>query len=163
MRAMWRILAMGASLSSLLLVGILATQYNLLQEVDTSAYSAGEASSLAEDSSLIDRAVIVTGGSRGLGREMALTLVKAGARVAVVGLTDSAHLAKTVQDADAAAGAGRLIPIVADVRRDADCQRVVAQTVEAFGAIHALFNNAGLGIQVVENYSEKPRTMFWET
>jgi 3-oxoacyl-[acyl-carrier protein] reductase len=119
--------------------------------------------SVAEDSSLIDRAVIVTGGSRGLGREMALTLVKAGARVAVVGLTDSAHLAKVVQDADAAAGAGRLIPIVADVRRDADCQRAVAQTVKAFGAIHVLFNNAGLGIQVVENYSKKPRTMFWET
>jgi NAD(P)-dependent dehydrogenase (short-subunit alcohol dehydrogenase family) len=118
---------------------------------------------LAADPSLIDRVVIVTGGSRGLGREMALTLVEAGARVAVVGLTDSAHLAKIVKDAQAIAGDGRLIPIVADMRRDSDCQRVVAETLGAFGALHVLFNNAGLGIQVVANYSKKPRTMFWET
>jgi NAD(P)-dependent dehydrogenase (short-subunit alcohol dehydrogenase family) len=118
---------------------------------------------LADDPSLIDRSVIVTGGSRGLGREMALALVEAGARVAVVGLTDSAHLAKTVKDAETAAGAGRLIPIVADLRSDEDCQRVVRETLAAFGAVHVLFNNAGLGIQVVENYSKKPRTMFWET
>jgi 3-oxoacyl-[acyl-carrier protein] reductase len=118
---------------------------------------------VAADPSLVDRVVIVTGGSRGLGREMALTLVEAGARVAVVGLNDSPQLAKTVQDAEAIAGKGRLIPIVADVRRDADCQRVVAETLRAFGAIHVLFNNAGLGIRVVENYSKKPRTMFWET
>jgi 3-oxoacyl-[acyl-carrier protein] reductase len=116
-----------------------------------------------EDKSVIDRVVIVTGGSRGLGKEMALTLAKAGACVVVVGLTDSPHLAATVKEADATAGAGRLIPMVADMRRDADCQRVAADTLKAFGAIHVLFNNAGLGIQVVENYSKKPRTMFWET
>ena len=45
---------------------------------------------MAADPSLIDRVVIVTGGSRGIGREMAMTLVEAGARVVVVGLTDSA-------------------------------------------------------------------------
>src|SRR4051794_33787665 len=94
---------------------------------------------------------------------MAMTLVKAGARVVVVGLTDSAHLAATVKEAREAAGSGRLIPMVADLRRDADCQRVAADTIKAFGSIHVLFNNAGLGIQVVENHSGKPRTMFWET
>jgi 3-oxoacyl-[acyl-carrier protein] reductase len=118
---------------------------------------------LAADPSLIDRAVIVTGGSRGLGREMALALVEAGARVAVVGLTDSPRLAQTVKDADAIAGAGRLIPIVADVRREADCRRVANETLAAFGAIHVLFNNAGLGIQVIADYSKKERTPFWET
>jgi 3-oxoacyl-[acyl-carrier protein] reductase len=94
---------------------------------------------------------------------MALALVEAGARVTVVGLTDSPHLAKIVEDAEAVAGAGRLIPIAADLRHDADCQRVADETLAAFGAIHVLFNNAGLGIQVVEAYSKKPRTMFWET
>jgi 3-oxoacyl-[acyl-carrier protein] reductase len=118
---------------------------------------------LAHDPSLTDRVVIVTGGSRGLGREMAMALVEAGARVVVVALNDSPHLAQTVKDADAAAGQGRLIPMVADMRRDADCQRVAADTIKAFGTIHVLFNNAGLGIQVVENYSKKPRTPFWET
>ncbi len=118
---------------------------------------------MAADSSLIDRVVIVTGGSRGIGREMAMALVEAGARVAVVGLNDSAHLARTVKDARAVAGDGRLIPIVGDMRRDADCQRAAAETLKAFGAIHVLFNNAGVGIQVVEDYSGKPRTPFWET
>jgi NAD(P)-dependent dehydrogenase (short-subunit alcohol dehydrogenase family) len=118
---------------------------------------------VAADPSLIDRTVIVTGGSRGLGREMTLALAEAGARVAVVGLSDSPHLARTIKDGEAIAGGGRLIPIVADVRQDADCQRIMAETLNAFGAIHVLFNNAGLGIQVVENYSKKPRTMFWET
>jgi NAD(P)-dependent dehydrogenase (short-subunit alcohol dehydrogenase family) len=118
---------------------------------------------LAADSSLIDRVVIVTGGSRGIGREIAMTLVEAGARVAVVGLHDSPQLAKTVQDAKAIAGHGRLVPIVADLRRDADCQRIAAETTEAFGTIHVLFNNAGLGLQVIADYSGKERTMFWET
>jgi NAD(P)-dependent dehydrogenase (short-subunit alcohol dehydrogenase family) len=113
---------------------------------------------LANDPSLIDRVVIITGGSRGLGREMTMALAEAGARVAIVGLNDSPHLAQTIKDGEAVAGSGRLIPIVADVRQDADCQRIVAETLKAFGAIHVLFNNAGLGIQVVENYSKKPRT-----
>jgi NAD(P)-dependent dehydrogenase (short-subunit alcohol dehydrogenase family) len=118
---------------------------------------------LATDPSLTDRVVIVTGGSRGLGREMAMALVEAGARVVVVGLNDSPQLAQTVKDAEAVAGQGRLIPMVADVRRDADCQRVAAETLKAFGAIDVLFNNAGLGLQAIENLTKKPRTMFWET
>jgi 3-oxoacyl-[acyl-carrier protein] reductase len=118
---------------------------------------------LAADPSLIDRVVIVTGGSRGIGREIAMTLVEAGAQVAVVGLHDSPQLAKTVRDAKAIAGGGRLVPIVADLRRDADCQRIAAETIKAFGTVHVLFNNAGLGLQVIADYSGKERTMFWET
>jgi 3-oxoacyl-[acyl-carrier protein] reductase len=118
---------------------------------------------LAADPSLIDRVIIVTGGSRGIGREIAMTLVEAGAQVAVVGLHDSPQLAKTVQDAKAIAGGERLIPIVADLRRDADCQRIAAETIKAFGTVHMLFNNAGLGLQVIADYSGKERTMFWET
>src|SRR3954466_2467117 len=119
--------------------------------------------SLAADPSLIDRVVIVTGGSRGIGREIAMTLVEAGAQVAVVGLHDSPQLAKTAQDAKAIPGGGRLIPIVADLRRDADCQRIAAETIKAFGTVHVLFNNAGLGLQVHHDYSKKTPTMFWET
>lgn len=118
---------------------------------------------MPSDPSLIDRVVIITGGSRGLGKEMAMALVEAGARVTVVGLTDSKHLAQAVKDAEAIAGGGRLVPIVADMRRNADCERVAAETQRAFGAIHVLFNNAGLGLQVIGDVTGMERTMFWET
>ena len=53
------------------------------------------------DPSLIDRSVIVTGGSRGLGRVMALALAEAGARVAVVASQRSPQLDETLARADA--------------------------------------------------------------
>lgn len=118
---------------------------------------------MAKDTSLVDRAVIVTGGSRGLGKEMTMALLEAGARVAVVGLNDSAHLAQTIKDGEAVGGAGRVIPLVADLRSEADCARTAAETIKAFGTIHVLFNNAGLGLQVIEDASGRPRTPFWET
>ncbi|HWG07353.1 MAG TPA: SDR family NAD(P)-dependent oxidoreductase [Beijerinckiaceae bacterium] len=113
--------------------------------------------------SLSDRSIIVTGGSRGLGREMVLALAGAGARLAIVGLNDSPALAATLADARALVGEDKAIPIVADLRRDADCRRIAATTLDAFGRIDVLFSNAGLGIQEIANYSKKPVTKFWET
>ena len=55
------------------------------------------------------------------------------------------------------------IGIAADVRLYADCERAVAETLAEFGALHALFNNAGLGLQVFADHHHQPRTMFWET
>src|SRR3954454_9392909 len=118
---------------------------------------------MAKDTSLIDRVVIVTGGSRGLGKEMTLALLEAGARVAVVGLNDSAHLAQAIKEGEAVAGAGRVIPLVADLRREADCARIADETIRAFGTIHVLFNNAGVGLQALEDASGKQRPRFWET
>ena len=115
------------------------------------------------DPSLVDRSIIVTGGSRGLGREMVLALAEAGARIAIVGLNDSAALAETLAAARALGGADKVIPLVADLRRAADCERIAATVLDAFGSIDVLFNNAGLGIQEIANYSRKASTKFWET
>jgi NAD(P)-dependent dehydrogenase (short-subunit alcohol dehydrogenase family) len=115
------------------------------------------------DPSLVGRSIIVTGGSRGLGREMVLVLAEAGARIAVVALNDSAALAATLAEARAFAGADKVIAIVADLRRNGDCERVAATALGAFGTIDVLFNNAGLGVQEIANYSKKPVTNFWET
>lgn len=68
-----------------------------------------------EPSSLIDRCVIVTGGSRGIGREMALALVEAGARVAIVATAESAPLEQTVKAAEAIGGRERVLPLIGDV------------------------------------------------
>ena len=71
------------------------------------------------------RVAIVTGGLRGLGRAMAFGLAREGHSVLAVGHIDS----DVVEVATAAAGgdfAGHILSIVADLRRPAECDRVVA-------------------------------------
>jgi 3-oxoacyl-[acyl-carrier protein] reductase len=112
--------------------------------------------------SLRDRVVLITGGGRGLGREMALALVQAGSKVAITAAREAAQLDDVVAAAGAAPGGGELIAIQADVTSDDDCRRAVAATIEAFGAIHALVNNAGRGLSYLsEDFVNNP-VMFWE-
>jgi NAD(P)-dependent dehydrogenase (short-subunit alcohol dehydrogenase family) len=91
---------------------------------------------------LTDRAAIVTGGTRGIGRAIAQALADAGAAVAV-GARDAAALRATAS-ALAAAG-GRAIGIPCDVRREADCARLIEAAIDAFGRLDVLVNNAGIG------------------
>lgn len=118
---------------------------------------------MREDPSLVGRVSIVTGASRGLGKEMALALVEAGGRVALTARSISPDMEETLAELRAMGGPGCAIGIAADVRVYADCERTVAETLAAFGALHALFNNAGLGLQVFTDHHHKPRVMFWET
>jgi NAD(P)-dependent dehydrogenase (short-subunit alcohol dehydrogenase family) len=93
-----------------------------------------------EVSRLDDRVAVVTGSTRGLGRTFALALAEAGADITIVG-----------RDADAADGVaeeiralGRRAHIVlADVTVRADVERILASTLEAFGRVDVLVNNAG--------------------
>lgn len=112
--------------------------------------------------SLKDRVVIITGGGRGLGMEMALALVEAGARVAITSAREVSELNSVRDEAEKLAGPGRLIAIQADQRNFADCERAVAETLDAFGAVHCLVNNAGRGMRLIHpNYVEE-RPRFWE-
>jgi len=96
---------------------------------------------------LKDRVVVVTGASRGIGREIAVRAAADGASVALLAKTDVANpkiagtLAETA-DAVRAAG-GRPLPVVCDVRDDASVQAAIAAVAEAFGAIDVVVNNAG--------------------
>jgi NAD(P)-dependent dehydrogenase (short-subunit alcohol dehydrogenase family) len=87
------------------------------------------------------RSALVTGASRGLGREIALALVREGAAVCVVGRDESA-LRETASLGTNAGG--QAIVAVADVTRDADVQRAVATAAEALGGLDFLVNAAGV-------------------
>ena len=93
-------------------------------------------------SSLKDRAVIITGGSRGFGWFMAEELLRAGARVTLTG-RNSDTLARVLDEAQRIAGSGRCIAVAGDVTRPEDCSRTVEETVREFGRIDVLINNAG--------------------
>lgn len=112
--------------------------------------------------SLKDRVAIITGGGRGLGYEMAMSLVGAGAKVAITSAREAGELKSVEEEAAETAGTGRLIALQADVRSYADCERVVAETLKQLGGLHCLVNNAGRGMGLIHpNYVEE-RPRFWE-
>src|SRR5690348_11369468 len=90
---------------------------------------------------LSGKVAIVTGGSRGLGLEIAEGLVEAGAAVAITG-----RGRQWPDPAEAGLGGrgAEVLAIEADVATQADVDRTVAATVERFGGLDILVNNAGL-------------------
>ncbi|MET4639824.1 SDR family oxidoreductase [Mycetocola sp. 2940] len=90
---------------------------------------------------LENKNAIVTGGAGGIGRATALAFAAEGARVAVVDLR--ADAASAVADEITAAG-GSAIAIAADVSSEPDIERVLAETVQSFGTVDVVFNNAGI-------------------
>src|SRR6266480_3339104 len=89
------------------------------------------------------RVVAITGASAGIGRATALRLARDGAAVAIC--ARRADRLDAVASEIAAAG-GEPLPMVADVTREADMDRFVAQTVERFGRLDVMLCNAGFGI-----------------
>jgi len=91
---------------------------------------------------LAGKVAIVTGASRGIGRAVAERFAAEGAAV-VVNYTQGSKNAATVVAGIEAAG-GTAIALQADVSRSADVRRLVEQTVERFGRVDVLVNNAGV-------------------
>jgi len=86
------------------------------------------------------RKALVTGASRGIGREIALALAGAGADVAVTARA-AADVAETASEI-AAVGA-KTVPLALDVRDAAACTAVVAEAADRLGGLSILVNNAG--------------------
>ena len=91
---------------------------------------------------LTDKVVIITGGSRGIGRATAIALATEGAKV-VVNYARSSDAAKEVVTEITAAG-GEAIAVGADVSQAEDVDSLIKQTLEKFSRIDVLVNNAGI-------------------
>jgi NAD(P)-dependent dehydrogenase (short-subunit alcohol dehydrogenase family) len=88
------------------------------------------------------KVVLVTGAGSGIGLATAQAFAREGARVAVNDRT-AEKAAAAVQLIQAAAGEARAVP--GDVSRAEECRRIVQQTIDGFGDLHVLVNNAGIG------------------
>ena len=107
--------------------------------------------------------VIVTGGARGLGRAMTLSLLRHGVNAAVADLPVSA--AEIAELKAIAAGENlqdRLFTFDCDVTNYASAESAVGQTIQRFGGVHGIVNNAGIGMQGFGNVLVGGRKRFFE-
>jgi 2-deoxy-D-gluconate 3-dehydrogenase len=103
--------------------------------------------------SLKGKAGIVTGASQGLGKGMATALAQAGADLVIVSRTQSV-LEKTAEEIRTFEH--KVVPVTGDISKKEDIERIVNKTLEKFGKIDFLFNNAGIIRRCPsEDYSEK--------
>jgi len=93
------------------------------------------------DIQLTDKVAIVAGGGRGIGKSSSLILAEAGADVVIVDIEK--ERAKSVADEIKALGR-KAIPVIADVRKSQQVDRIVETTLDKFGRIDVLVNIIGL-------------------
>lgn len=98
------------------------------------------------DSSLQDKTVLISGGSRGIGLAIAKRLAEDGANVVLLAKTAEPHpkLPGTVYTAaeEIRAAGGSALPVVGDVREESDVLAAVDAAVETYGGIDIVINNA---------------------
>jgi NAD(P)-dependent dehydrogenase (short-subunit alcohol dehydrogenase family) len=102
---------------------------------------------------LANKVALVTGAGNGIGAAIAARFAREGAAVALVDVDERA-----VKAAAAAIERtrGRSLALLGDVARDDDVRRAVAETVDQFGALHVLVNNAGVNVmRRVESATEE--------
>jgi 3-oxoacyl-[acyl-carrier protein] reductase len=94
------------------------------------------------NTSLSGKVALITGGSRGIGRAIAIELSKAGAVVALTYKADFKAAENTLETIKAQGGIGTII--CSDVRKASSAKEAVEEVVKAYGKIDILINNAGV-------------------
>jgi len=90
------------------------------------------------------KTAVITGGASGVGRCLAEQLAAAGARIALADI-DAGKLAAVAQDIATATGA-EVAPFTVDVTKESSVDALADAVFGHFGAVHLLFNNAGVGL-----------------
>jgi NAD(P)-dependent dehydrogenase (short-subunit alcohol dehydrogenase family) len=108
---------------------------------------------------LTGKVALITGGGSGLGRAGARALARAGARV-LVGDVDEAGARATAAAIESEGGQARAS--VADAGRAEDAARMVREAVEAFGALHVLYNNAGVAWPGRDGFTPNVDPAVWD-
>lgn len=110
------------------------------------------------DLGLKDKVAIITGASKGIGLYTALQLVKEGAKVVI-----AARTASTLKEAKAfiqQQTGQEILTIPCDVSKEEDCKRLIEETVQHYGKLNILINNAGTSSA---NSFEDVDTELWHT
>ena len=89
---------------------------------------------------------VVTGASRGIGNAIAEELGRGGAKVVVNYAGSQEPAEELVEKINQTGGGGEAVAIQADVSDPNDAQRLIDQTIEQFGQINILVNNAGINV-----------------
>jgi NAD(P)-dependent dehydrogenase (short-subunit alcohol dehydrogenase family) len=107
------------------------------------------------------KVVIVTGAGRGLGRAMTLGLLDAGAKVSAVEI-DALSLEELRGLAEDRGAGDRILDIAGDVTHDTAAPKIMRATVDHFGRVDALINNAGISTGLIRG-GEQITGKLWET
>ncbi len=112
---------------------------------------------------LKDKVVIVTGGNSGVGAAAAKLLAAEGAKV-VITARRAAALEAVAKEIEAAGGTVLAVPT--DISKPGDAENLVEKTMEKFGKIYVLVNNAGIleeGLKPIDRYTDEDLDRILET
>ena len=94
---------------------------------------------------LKDKVALITGGDSGIGRSVAILFAREGASVAIAHLDEEEEDARTTKQKVEAEGRDCIL-LAGDVSKQKICERIVARTIQAFGRLDVLVNNAAFQV-----------------
>lgn len=106
-------------------------------------------------SRLKDKVAIITGGNSGVGAATAIKFATEGAKVVITARREAPLL--EVAEKIRALG-GEVLPVVSDISKAEDAKKVLAATLEAFGKVDILINNAGVldeGLKAIDSFTDE--------